>query len=136
MSFSKKIDIKRRVNALLYFFVKLNECVLYLIKILYYRKPHPKTEPLSSSLTRAEFHRRGCMEWGRGRDIRPHQSPLALRSSYALPLVRLTRRERHTLSQWSLRRGLRHSLIWELFCFTKFFYPRALGVGSRCVPLT
>lgn len=135
MSFSKKINIKRRVNALLYFFVKLNECVLYLIKILYYRKPHPKTEPLSSSLTRAEFHRRGCMEWGRGRDIRPHQSPLSLRDSYSLSLVRLTRRERHTLSQWSLRRGLRYSLIWELFLLHQILLPSRAGRWfSVCSP--
>ena len=110
-----------------------NVCEFYLIKILHCRKPHPKTEPLSSSLARAEFHRRGCMGWGAGGHS-PHQSPLALRGSYSLPLVRLTRRECHTLSQWSLRRGLRHSLIWELFCFTKFFYPRAGHWFSVCSP--
>lgn len=115
------------------FFVSCVERSFCLIYVLHYRtKPHPKTEPLSSSLARPPW----MYGMGRGRGIRPHQSPLALRGSYSLSLVRLTRRERHTLSQWSLRRGLRHSLYLRTFFASPIFYPRAMGVGYRCIPFT
>lgn len=110
------------------FFVNCVERSFCLTYVLHYRtKPHPKTEPLSSSLARPPW----MYGIGRGRGIRPHQSPLALRGSYSLSLVRLTRRERHTLSQWSLRRGLRHSLYLGTFLLHQILLPSrwALAIG-------
>lgn len=85
---------------------------------------------------------------GRGRGIRPHQSPpVASGQLFAVPCKTHPHwRSRGLGGRFERLFYLRSVLTeltlpvrrdrWEPFCFTKFFYPRALGVGSRCVPLT
>ena len=74
----------------------------------------------------------------------PHQSPLALRSSYALPLVRLTRIWPRALVRFERILRLRgvltylNYLFWAVVVGTGCFanLSCALGFSAWCVPLT